>query len=1309
MNEHEQPLGRIITFYSYKGGTGRTMALANVAWILASNGQRVLVIDWDLESPGLHKYLHPFLVDKQLRDSAGVIEMVRAYASAAVQPAGDGEEVGNLDAATVENLAQVQRYASSLDYAFPNDGVIDLVSAGKQVPAYSAAVSTFNWDDFYDRLGGGTFVDALRRDLRRHYDYVLIDSRTGLSDTAGICTVLLPDVVVDCFTMSTQSIDGAVAVARSIRNLRAEPIQLYPVPMRVEDGELNKLERSRTYARQRFEPVIRALGLPDPDKYWGSVEVPYKIFYAYEEILAAFGDRTRQENSLLAAYERLTGVLAGAPYELPALPEQVRQSWLTEFERRTPTIAISLVISYAARDRMWAEWVAAELDSVGQPSTLAEVRESVDAIEGADRMLVLLSQAYSVAPDASRVLRRGAEREVPGPGQFLVPVRLDGSRVPDPLARGDLVDLTSASAAQARDLLLTALELPESVPGPGRPKEGGSWPRFPAAPPPVWKVPARNPAFTGRHTLLASLRERLVLHTTAVPVALLGLGGVGKTQIALEYAHRFAADYDIVWWISADQPGLVRTDLAKLAAALHVSSSPNTSEQVGAVREALRQGTPSSRWLVIFDNADDPDQLREFLPQGAGDVIVTSRNRAWMQATDCDEVAVFDRDESVELLARRVGSLASADAAAVAERLGDLPLLVEQAAAWLAETAMSALDYVELLDTRLTEVLDEPPPAGYPHSAAVTWRLAMGKLRELRPAAARLLELCAFFAPEPIPLWLLGRQPVTDELLSFERSLGDAALLRASLIRDIGRFALARVDPTLNAVRVHRLVQTVIRDAMTEQARLESRVRVQDILASANAGMQEGGPDNQDNWLRYESIRPHLEHVGALDSRDDAKRQLVIDMVRYLRARGDFFGSQELAEKALEHWQKMFDENDPLGLRLRVYLANTLRDRGLYRESSDISRDVVNRLTRTLEPEHPYTLEALGGLGGDLWFIGEFEQAREVNQRTLAGWRNAVGEDQPRAHSAANNLALANRLFGDFAAALELDLDTLRRKRKLPGTRALDVLYSLDSVGRDLRDTGDYQGSRTQLEAALKLARDALGVDHPQTLRVATNLAVTLRRLGEVDVAYELAGDTLPRLERTLGHHHAETAACALELAFALAVRGQHAEARSRAEDALAQFTSTYGAKHPVALGVANDVAVLRLLAGDHAGARPDLEKAADELFERLDENHPYAQIAQLNLATVRHHLGEFAEARGLDLRTHIRLLDRYGSEHPLTLAAATNLATSLRDTGAADDARTQLDQAVRVLRERYGDHHPDTIAARDGQRITLFIEPPPM
>jgi len=320
---------QIVTFYSYKGGTGRTMTLANVAWILASNGKRVLAVDWDLEAPGLHRYFHPFLLDKECKSSPGVIDMVWDVSVSATKPVGRTPDPG-----WYQEHADVLKYAVSLRWEFSNGGTLDVLPAGRQGSAYATRVNSFNWKNFYERFGGGGFLDAVVASMRRHYQYVLIDSRTGVSDTSGICTVQLPDTLVVCFTLNTQSIEGAAAVTRSVVDERADrPLRVFPVPMRLEDGEKKKLDAGLDFAYKRFAPFV-STEKEQLDKYWGEVAVPYKRFYAYEEVLAPFADRAKQAQALLPTAERLTSYITdGSVTAAVPIPEPERRRWLAQFER----------------------------------------------------------------------------------------------------------------------------------------------------------------------------------------------------------------------------------------------------------------------------------------------------------------------------------------------------------------------------------------------------------------------------------------------------------------------------------------------------------------------------------------------------------------------------------------------------------------------------------------------------------------------------------------------------------------------------------------------------------------------------------------------------------------------------------------------------------------------------------------------------------------------------------------------------------------------------------------------------------------
>lgn len=384
--------GQIITFYSYKGGTGRSMALANVAWILAANGARVLVIDWDLEAPGLHRYFSPFLTDPDLLETKGLIDTFWDMTAAQVArvaavteadddvaPAYSGKpDEGDVMEAVAEappapHLAQMllkvtrrlrrkpppppagsQVPIELLDHElFPGEGCIDLIGAGRQGGTYSERVNTFDWRGFYE-LGGADMLRDAAEAMRFRYDWVLIDSRTGVSDTSGICTMQMPDKVVACFTLNRQSTSGVSSVLGSIRAWRASrpalpPITFFPVAMRIENAEKDKLEAARLHARALLRPFLPE-GDTNPEDYWNRMEVVYRPWYAYEETLAPFGDQTgaaRTDDSLLAQMEKVAETITAAPnakagrprLRAPEIPPDERADMLRQFGFGNPAPA----------------------------------------------------------------------------------------------------------------------------------------------------------------------------------------------------------------------------------------------------------------------------------------------------------------------------------------------------------------------------------------------------------------------------------------------------------------------------------------------------------------------------------------------------------------------------------------------------------------------------------------------------------------------------------------------------------------------------------------------------------------------------------------------------------------------------------------------------------------------------------------------------------------------------------------------------------------------------------------------------------
>jgi cellulose biosynthesis protein BcsQ len=302
----------VITFYSYKGGTGRSLAVANSAWLLASSGKKVLLIDWDLEAPGLHRYFRPFLKDADLQSTKGLIDFMFEFASDAAS-----------NSFTVPSSPL--DFATSVEWDF-GPGCIDLIPAGQQNASYGVRVNDFPWQKFYEQLGGRALLDEMRRELKASYDYVLIDSRTGAADTFEICTVQMPDKLVLCYTMNRQSMQGTAAMAQSLRNRRSSiELRMFPVAMRVDSMEKEKLESARLDARKYFDQFVTEQSLPIT--YLGDVEVPYQPFYSYEERLAPFIDTPGSRGTILSATENLVRYLSdGTVNTFPPVPESLRQT-----------------------------------------------------------------------------------------------------------------------------------------------------------------------------------------------------------------------------------------------------------------------------------------------------------------------------------------------------------------------------------------------------------------------------------------------------------------------------------------------------------------------------------------------------------------------------------------------------------------------------------------------------------------------------------------------------------------------------------------------------------------------------------------------------------------------------------------------------------------------------------------------------------------------------------------------------------------------------------------------------------------------
>jgi hypothetical protein len=813
---------------------------------------------------------------------------------------------------------------------------------------------------------------------------------------------------------------------------------------------------------------------------------------------------------------------------------------------------VDFFVSHAGADRAWAEWVAWQLTEAGYTVELDVwdwaagqnfVTAISDALDRCDRVVALFSAAYFDRDRYTTEEWSASVLHVPGAEQGrLVPVRVEKvptARMPAVLRPLVYRDVFGMAEDQARRVLLEAVagpKRPDRKPVfPGRGTRGAAGrlgepvPRLPGSVPRVWNIPARNPGFTGRDGLLVAVRERLLAGDRAVVQALHGMGGVGKTQLAAEYAHRFAGAYDLAWWVNAEQGGLIGEQFAALAAELGCAEPGAATEAVrSAVMGELRE---RGRWLLVFDNAENPGEVRGWLPGGGGHVLITSREQGWAEIAVPVEIDVLARAESVAILRDRVDGLTDGDAGQLAGRLGDLPLAVAQAAGFMAQTGMAATEYLGLLKTRAAQLLDQALPGLYPRSLAAATQLIADRLAHDDPAAAELATLCALLSPEPIPEDLFTSAPA--ELPAALAARAADPLAWRQTLAQVRAQALVRIDR--RGLQMHRLTQAILRDRLSPEHATATRARVEAILAASDPGE----PENPVTWPRWAVLMPHLLAVDLGATSSYALRWMACNACYYLIARGDARLGYDLASDLRGPWRERLGDDDHDTMTIIDYVGIAMRGMARYAEARDLDQDSLDRKRRVLGDDHPSTLVSAQRLAIDLRALGGVQAARDLNQDTLARYRRVLGDDHPSTLRTANNLAVCLHELGDLQAARDLEQDTLDRYRRVLGD---DHPYTLGTAGNlalDLRALGEVQAARDLNQDTLTRSRRVLGDDHPSTLRTVGNLALDLRALGEVQAARDLNQDTLTRYRRILGDDHPDTLRTASNLAADLRALGE--------------------------------------------------------------------------------------------------------------------------------------------------------------------------
>ncbi len=547
-----------------------------------------------------------------------------------------------------------------------------------------------------------------------------------------------------------------------------------------------------------------------------------------------------------------------------------------------------------------------------------------------------------------------------------------------------------------------------------------------AALPPIWNVPyPRNSFFIGREELLARLRRQLQAgQATALsqPQAISGLGGIGKTQIAVEYAYRFHQDYQVVLWARAESPEALTSSYITVASLLNLPEQ-EAQDQTIAV-QAVKTWLQTHRgWLLILDNADDLALVPAFLPPAlGGHLLLTTRAAALGRLAGRLEVEALPCEEGALFLLRRAALLApdrpleqasSRDhlfALQITEALGGLPLALDQAGAYLEETGASLSDYQQLYQQHRTTLLKQRRGlvADHPEPVATTWSLSFARVEEKNPAAAELLRLCAYLAPDAIAEEILAQGavhlgPVLGPVVSDAFLLGQA-------IEALRAYSLIRRDPSTHTLSVHRLVQAVVRDALDTSGR---QCWAERVIRAVHAALP---PVEHASWSQWERLLAHAQACVEWMEPQGLHLQEAAEVLQqagwYLTERAGYSEAESLLERAYHISEQEQGAEHLDTARDALTLAYLYDAQGKDEQAEPLYVRALAIREQQVGPEHPATAHSLGNLAGLYRAQGKDEQAEPLYVRALAIREQQVGPEHPQTQIIRGNSVALLRMMG---------------------------------------------------------------------------------------------------------------------------------------------------------------------------------------------------------------------------------------------------------------------------------------------------------
>ncbi len=681
---------------------------------------------------------------------------------------------------------------------------------------------------------------------------------------------------------------------------------------------------------------------------------------------------------------------------------------------------------------------------------------------------------------------------------------------------------------------------------------------------------ARNLYFTGRTEVLQHLYETLLTASTAAltqPQAISGLGGIGKTQTAVEYAHRYRDHYQLVLWARADSRELLISDFVSIANLLNLPGK-NDEDQNRVVQVVKHWLEDNTQWLLILDNADDLEMTSEFLPSaGRGHTLLTTRAQALGTIAQGVEIEKMEPEMGALFLLRRAKLLphhtplerASAvmqtEAKEIAEMMDGLPLALDQAGAFIEETACSLADYLTYYRTRQATLLKRRGrlTANHTESVATTWSLSFEKIEQASPAAAELLRLCAFLHPDAMPEEIISEGasylgPILAPIAADPIELNEA-------INELRRFSLIRRNSELKFLNIHRLVQVVLKDRMDETTQQQWAVR---IVQAVNRVF----PDvSYETWPQCERYFHQVQVCAAL----------------------------------IEQYSLAFPE----AARLLDLAGYYLQERGQYIQAEPFSREALRMREQVLSSEHPDVAVSLNNLAWLYHEQGRYSEAEPLAQRTLRMREQALGLEHLDVAQSLRTLAEIYHDSDKDDLAEPLYQRALKIREQILGPEHPDVAQILKHLGSLYRIRGDYTQAEPLYLRALAICEQTLRPEHPAIADCLISLGALYRRQGEYAKAEALCLRALAIREKTFGSEHPEVATCLGTLGSIYRARGEYDKAEPLYLRELTIHEKAFGLEDPEVASTLQSLAMLYYDQGRYTEAEPLLQRTLT-LYERI-------------------------------------------------------------------------------------------------------------